>query len=112
MLSVHIHTTIPKKSGEILNQLASTYGTKSRVLEKAIETLLRVDKVGSCDDCALKAQMEEYTKLREALELASVRKDLLDELLRIALSDQTVDEFLQWHPLEGSYKFQGIPFSN
>ena len=96
MLSVHIHTTIPKKSGEILTKLAGTYGTKSRVLEKALETLLRVDKVGSCDDCALKAQMEEQTKLREAIELASVRKDLLDELLRVALSDQTLDEFIQW----------------
>jgi hypothetical protein len=96
MLSVHIHTTIPKKSGEILTRLASTYGTKSRVLEKALETLLRVDKVGYCDDCALKAKMEEQTKLREALELTSIRKDLLDELLSIALSDQTLDEFIQW----------------
>lgn len=100
MLSVHIHTTIPKKSGEILNQLAGSYGTKSRVLEKALETLLRVEKVGSCDDCALKTQMEEFNKLREALELASVRKDLLDELLRIALSDQTLDEFIQWQQNE------------
>jgi hypothetical protein len=96
MLSVHIHTTIPKKSGEILTKLAGTYGTKSRVLEKALETLLRVDKVGSCDDCTLKAQIEEQIRIREALELASVRKELLDELLRIALSDQTLDEFIQW----------------
>jgi len=96
MLSVHIHTTIPKKSGEILNQLAGTHGTKSRVLELALETLLRVDKVGSCEDCAIKAQIEEQEKIREALELVSVRRDLLSELLKIALADQTPDDFIQW----------------
>ncbi|MFX1540911.1 MAG: hypothetical protein ACFFBX_09055, partial [Promethearchaeota archaeon] len=95
-MSVHIHTTIPNRSAEILNQLTGTYGTKSRVLEKALETMLRVEKVGSCDDCAFKAQIEEQTKLREALELTSIRKDLLDELLRVALSDITMNEFIQW----------------
>lgn len=94
-MSVHVHTTIPKKSGEILDQLAGTYGTKSRVLEKALETLLRVDKIGSCEDCVLKAQQEEQTRLRETLELASIRRDLLDELLKIVLADQTVNDFLQ-----------------
>jgi hypothetical protein len=99
-LSVHIHTTIPKKSGAILDELAGTYGTKSRVLEMALETLLRVDKVGSCDDCQLKAQIEEQIKLRESLELASVRRDLLDELLKVALADQTTEEFIQWQQNE------------
>ena len=95
-MSVHIHTTIPKKSGKILNELASIHGTKSRVLELALETLLRVDKVGSCDDCVIKAQIEEQEKIREALELVSVRRDLLSELLKIALADQTPDDFIQW----------------
>jgi hypothetical protein len=99
-LSVHIHTTIPKKTGEILDQLAGTYGTKSRVLETAIETLLRVEKVGSCEDCEIKAHIEEQTKLRETLDLVSVHRELLDELLKIALADQTTDEFLQWQQNE------------
>jgi hypothetical protein len=99
-LSVHIHTTIPKKSGKILDQLAGTYGTKSRVLEMALETLLRVDKVGSCEDCEIKARIEEQNKLRETLELASVQRELLDELLKIALADRTTEEFLQWQQNE------------
>jgi hypothetical protein len=49
-MSIHLHTTITKKANDILEELAKTYGTKSRALEKALETLLRVDKVGSCDD--------------------------------------------------------------
>jgi antitoxin component of RelBE/YafQ-DinJ toxin-antitoxin module len=89
-MSVHLHTTISKKTADVLDQLTGTYGTKSRVLEKALETMLRVDKVGSCDDCAVKAQVEESSRFREALDLASVRKDLLDELLKIALGDQTI----------------------
>jgi antitoxin component of RelBE/YafQ-DinJ toxin-antitoxin module len=93
-MSVHLHTTISKKTADALDQLTSTYGTKSRVLEKALETMLRVDKVGSCDDCAIKAQVEEFSRLREALDLASVRKDLLDELLKIALGDQTISDTL------------------
>ncbi len=99
-MSVHIHTTIPKKTGAILDELAGTYGTKSRVIETALETLLRVDKVGSCDDCQLKAQIEEEIKLRESLELASIRRDLLDELLKIALADKTFEEFIQWQQNE------------
>ncbi|MFX1563267.1 MAG: hypothetical protein ACFFDP_08160, partial [Promethearchaeota archaeon] len=94
-MSVHIHTTIPKKSGDILDQLSATHGTKSRVIEKALETMLRVEKVGSCEDCIVKAQVEEQEKLFEALDLTSIRKELLDELLKIALGDQTIDEFLQ-----------------
>ncbi|MFX0167722.1 MAG: hypothetical protein ACFE89_08425 [Candidatus Hodarchaeota archaeon] len=107
-MSVHIHTTIPKKSGEMLDQLAETYGTKSRVLEMALETLLRVDKVGSCEDCELKAQIEEQNKLRDALELASVRRDFLDELLKIALADQTIDEFIQWQVNEAQNSIELI----
>lgn len=107
-MSVHIHTTIPKKSGAILNELAGTYGTKSRVLEKALETLIRVDKVGSCEDCEIKAQIEEQIKLREALELGSVRRDLLDELLKIALSDQTTEEFIQWQRNEAQNSIELI----
>lgn len=99
-VSVHIHTTIPKKSGKILSQLAETYGTKSRVLVMALETLLRVEKVGSCDDCTVKAQSEEQIKFRDALDLASVRRDFLDEFLKIVLTDQTLDEFIQWQKNE------------
>ncbi|MFX1318020.1 MAG: hypothetical protein ACFE9D_04150 [Promethearchaeota archaeon] len=99
-MSVHIHTTIPKKTGAILDELAGTYGTKSRVIETALETLLRVDKVGSCDDCQLKAQIEEEIKLRESIELASIRRDLLDELLKVALADKTFEEFIQWQQNE------------
>ena len=94
-MSIHFHTTISKKTDETLEQLAKTYGTKSRVLEKALETMLRVEKVGSCEDCAIKAQTDEQSKLRETLDLASVRRDVLDELLRIAVGDQTFDEFLK-----------------
>ncbi|MFX1575669.1 MAG: hypothetical protein ACFFCF_00700 [Promethearchaeota archaeon] len=107
-MSVHIHTTIPKKAGAILDELAGTYGTKSRVLEKALETLVRVDKVGSCEDCEIKAQIEEQMKLREALELGSVRRDLLDELLKIALSDQTTEEFIQWQKNEAQNSIELI----
>lgn len=99
-MSVHIHTTIPKKSRKILDQLAGTYGTKSRVLETALETLLRVEKVGSCEDCEIKARIEEQTKLRETLDLVSIHRELLDELLKISLADQTTDEFLQWQQNE------------
>ncbi|MFX1562297.1 MAG: hypothetical protein ACFFDP_03205, partial [Promethearchaeota archaeon] len=94
-MSVHIHTTIPKKSGEILDQLAATHGSKSHVIEKALETMLRVEKVGSCEDCLVKAQVEEQEKLREVMDLTSIRKELLDELFKIALGDQTINEFLQ-----------------
>jgi hypothetical protein len=107
-VSIHIHTTIPKKTGAILDELAGTYGTKSRVLEMALETLIRVDKVGSCDDCQLKAQIEEQLKLRESLELASFRRDLLDELLKIALADQTPDEFIQWQQNEAHHTIELI----
>lgn len=111
MLSVHIHTTIPKKSGKILEQLAGAYGTKSRVLEMALETLLRVEKVGSCEDCETKAHIEEQTKLRETLDLVSVHRELLDELLKIALSDQTTDEFLHWQQNEAQNTIELIQSS-
>jgi hypothetical protein len=99
-MSVHFHTTISKKSDELLEQLAKTYGTKSRVVEKALETMLRVEKVGSCEDCSIKAQIEEQNKLRETLDFASVRRDVLEELLRIAVGDQTFDGFLKKQKLE------------
>jgi hypothetical protein len=93
-MSVHLHTTISRKTDELLEQLAKTYGTKSRVVEKALETMLRVEKVGSCEDCAVKTKVEEQYKLREALDLTSVRRELLERLLRVAIGDLTFDDFL------------------
>jgi hypothetical protein len=92
-MSVHLHTTITKKTNGVLEELTKTYGTKSRVLEQAIETLLRVDKVGSCDDCVVKAKMSEQTSLREALDLMSVGKKTLDGLLEVAVGDKTIEDF-------------------
>ncbi|MEM3783693.1 MAG: hypothetical protein QXY88_01495 [Candidatus Bathyarchaeia archaeon] len=94
-MSVHLHTTISKKTNDILEELAKTYGTKSRVLEKAVETLLRVNKVGSCDDCAIKAKVNEQTKLREALDLTSISRRNLDSLLEIALGNKTIEDFIK-----------------
>jgi len=94
-MSVHLHTTITRKTNEILEELAKTYGTKSRVLEKAVETLLRVDKVGSCDDCVIKAKVNEQTKLREALELTSIGRRSLDGLLDVALGNKTVEDLVR-----------------
>jgi len=94
-MSVHLHTTITKKTNEILDELAKTYGTKSRVLEKAVETLLRVEKVGSCDDCAIKAKMNEQTNLRETLDLTSVGRKTLDSLLEVAVGDKTIESFMK-----------------
>jgi hypothetical protein len=94
-MSVHLHTTITRKTNETLEELAKTYGTKSRVLEQAIETLLRVDKVGSCDDCVIKAKMSEQTNLREALDLTSVGRKTLDSLLEVAVGDKTVEDFIK-----------------
>jgi hypothetical protein len=94
-MSVHLHTTISKKANDILEDLAKTYGTKSRVLEKAVETLLRVDKVGSCDDCAIKAKVNEQTKLREALDLTSIGRKNLDSLLEIAIGNKTIEDFVK-----------------
>jgi len=94
-MSIHLHTTITKKANDILEELAKTYGTKSRALEKALETLLRVDKVGSCDDCAVKAKINEQTKLREALDLTSISRKNLDSLLEIALGNKTIEDFVK-----------------
>lgn len=94
-MSVHLHTTIKKKTNEIIEELAKTYGTKNRVLEKAVETLLRVEKVGSCEDCAIKAKMNEQTKLREALDLTSLGRKTLDGLLEVAVGDKTIQDFIK-----------------
>jgi len=94
-MSIHLHTTISKKTNGILEELAKTYGTKSRVLEQAIETLLRVEKVGSCDDCVVKAKMSEQTKLRETLDLTSIGRKTLDGLLEVAVGDKTIESFIK-----------------
>lgn len=94
-MSVHIHTTITKKADDLLDELAKTYGTKSRVIEQAVETLLRVEKVGSCDDCAIKGRMSEQTQLREALDLTSIGRSTLDGLLRVAVGDQSIESFIR-----------------
>jgi len=94
-MSVHLHTTIKKKTNEIIEELAKTYGTKNRVLEQAVETLLRVEKVGSCEDCVIKAKMNEQTKLREALDLTSLGRKTLDGLLEVAVGDKTIRDFIK-----------------
>jgi 6-pyruvoyl-tetrahydropterin synthase len=93
-MSVHLHTTITRKTDEMLEELAKTYGTKSHVLEQAIETLLRVEKVGSCDDCAVKTKMKEQTNLREALDLMSIDKRTIDSLLEVAIGNKTMKDFV------------------
>jgi hypothetical protein len=92
-MSVHVHTTIAKKANDVLEELAKTYGTKSRVIEQAVETLLRVEKVGSCDDCTIKARMSKQTQLREALDLTSVGRNTLDSLLAVAVGDKSIENF-------------------
>lgn len=93
-MSIHLHTTITRKTDEMLEELAKTYGTKSHVLEQAIETLLRVEKVGSCDDCAVKTKMKEQTNLREALDLMSIDKHTIDSLLEVAIGNKTMKDFV------------------
>ena len=93
-MSVHLHTTITRKTDEMLEELAKTYGTKSHVLEQAIETLLRVEKVGSCDDCAVRTKMKEQTNLREALDLMSIDKRTIDSLLEVAIGNKTIKDFV------------------
>jgi len=94
-MSIHLHTTIPRKTDEILEELAKTYGTKSKVIEKALETMLRVEKIGSCEDCVIKARVEEQNNLRETLDLICIRRDVLERLLKVTIGDQTFDEFLE-----------------
>jgi len=94
-MSVHIHTTITKKANDLLEELARTYGTKSRVIEQGVETLLRVEKVGSCDDCPTKTKMNEQMQLREALDLTSIGRKTLDGLLRVAIGDQNIESFMR-----------------
>ena len=99
-MSVHLHTTIPRKTSKILEELAKTYGTKSRVIEQALETFLRVEKVGSCDDCAVKAKMVEQTSLRETLDLTSVGKKTLNGLLEVAIGDKSFEGFIEEQQIE------------
>jgi len=93
-VSVHLHTTIPRKTDETLEELAKTYGTKNRVLEKAVETLLRVERVGSCDDCATRAKMLEQENFRDTLELVSIGRKTLDGLLGVAIGDKAIEGFI------------------
>jgi hypothetical protein len=93
-MSVHLHTTITKKTDEMIEQLAKTYRTKSRVIEQAVETLLRVERVGSCEDCAIKAKMSEQTNIREALDLTSVGRKTIDSLLEVAVGNKTIQDFV------------------
>ena len=93
-MSVHLHTTITKKTDDMLDQLSKTYGTKNRGIEQALETLLRVERVGSCEDCAIKAKMNEQVNLRQALDLTSVGRKTIDSLLEVAIGDRTIQEFV------------------
>lgn len=99
-MPVHLHTTIPQKTNKILEELAKTYGTKSRVLEQALETFLRVEKVGTCDDCAVKAKMVEQTNLKETLDLTSVGKKTLNGLLEVAIGDKSFEDFIGEQQIE------------
>jgi len=78
----------------MLGELTKTYGTKNRAIEQALETLLRVERVGSCDDCAIKAKVNEQTNLREALNLTSVSRKTIDSLLEVAVGDKTIQDFI------------------
>jgi hypothetical protein len=93
-MSVHLHTTITRKTDEMLEELAKTYGTKSRVIEQAIETMLRVEKVGSCEDCSVREKAKEQTNLREALDLMSVNKHTIDGLLEVAVGNETIQNLI------------------
>ncbi|UCD97178.1 MAG: hypothetical protein JSV35_03795 [Candidatus Bathyarchaeota archaeon] len=103
-MSVHLHTTIPRKTDKILVELAKTHGTKSRVLEKALDTFLRVEKVGSCDECTIKAKMIEQANLKEALDLTALERKTLDGLLEVSLGDRTFDEFIEELQIESLNK--------
>ena len=94
-MSIHLHTTVSKKTNEMLLELSKTYGTKNRVIEQALETMLRVEKVGSCEDCAVKTKMKEQINLREALDLVSIGKKTADGLLEVAIGDKTIKDFLK-----------------
>ena len=100
-MSVHLHTTITRKTDETLEELAKNYGTKSRVIEQALETLLRVERVGSCEDCAVKAKMNGQVNLREALDLTSVGRKTIDGLLDVAVGDKSIEDFLVAQKAEG-----------
>lgn len=93
-MSIHLHTTISRKTDEMLEELAKAYGTKSRVIEQSVETLLRVEKVGSCDDCLVKTKAREQTNLREALDLMSVGRQTIDGLLAVAVGDKSIQDFI------------------
>jgi len=93
-MSVHLHTTITRKTDEVIEELAKTYGTKNRVIEQALETLLRVERVGSCDDCLVKSKMKEQMNLREALDLTSIGRKAVDSLLEVAIGDKTIQDFI------------------
>lgn len=93
-MSIHLHTTITKKTDEMLGELTKTYGAKNRAIEQALETLLRVERVGSCDDCAIKAKVNEQTNLRQALNLTSVSRKTIDSLLEVAVGDKTIQDFI------------------
>lgn len=93
-MSVHLHTTITRKTDEMLEELAKTYGTKSHVIEQAIETMLRVEKVGSCEDCSIREKAKEQTNLREALDLMSVDKHTIDGLLEVAVGNETIQNLI------------------
>ncbi len=99
-MPVHLHTTIPLKTNKILEELAKTHGTKSRVLEQALETFLRVEEVGSCEDCAVKAKVNEQANLRETLDLTSVSKKTLNGLLEVATGDKNFEDFIAEQQVE------------
>jgi hypothetical protein len=80
--------------------MAKNYGTKNRVIEQALETLLRVERVGSCEDCVVKAKVSEQINLREALDLTSVSRKTIDSLLEVAIGDKTIQDFVAERKVE------------
>ncbi len=94
-MSIHLHTTVSKKTNAMLEELSKTYGTKNRVIEQAVETMLRVEKVGSCEDCSVKSKMREQVNLREALDLVSIGKKTADGLMEVAVGDKAIGDFLK-----------------
>jgi hypothetical protein len=100
-MSIHLHTTITRKTDEMLEELAKTYGTKSHVIEQAIETMLRVEKVGSCDDCSVREKTKEQTNLREALDLMSLDRHTIDGLLDVAVGNKTIQSLVAEQKGEG-----------
>ncbi len=61
---------------------------------------MRVEEIGSCEECVVKAKMAEQTNLRETLDLTSVGKKTLNGLLEVALGDKSFEDFTESQQVE------------